>query len=215
MPYVVGGNLYDYTRSRGERGRLDATQKTQIAIGVAYGMHCLHNANIIHRDLKSMNILLDTRLLPFICDFGIARTLEENCVLTRNCGTVYWMAPEQMKWDSYDNEVDVYSFGMVLYEMLCERFPFQGDDKFASGDRLIGSQLIPFLGLVVASLIQHLQPPTKIPDPLVKLIEFAFSILGLPYTKESVWRLLKSGGGPGWLLSRNIMWANYSQWTFS
>jgi serine/threonine protein kinase len=132
MPFVNHGSLYDYTRSIGAKVRLTGTQKTLIAIGVAYGMSFLHKANVIHRDLKSMNILLDSRLLPFICDFGIARTIEgKNEILTQDCGTTYWMAPEQMSCPSYDSKVDVYSYGMVLYEMLCEKFPFQGHDQIA------------------------------------------------------------------------------------
>jgi serine/threonine protein kinase len=138
MPYVNHGSLYDYTRTNAPKGRLDATQKTLVAIGVAYGMLQLHKANIIHRDLKSMNILLDSRLLPFICDFGIARTVEgKNQALTRDCGTTYWMAPEQMQSCHYDGKVDVYSYGMVLYEMMCERFPFQGYEPVACAQAVI------------------------------------------------------------------------------
>jgi serine/threonine protein kinase len=128
-PFVSGGSLYDYTRKTGSKGRLTNTQKSLVAIGVAYGMTHLHRVNVIHRDLKSMNVLLDSSLLPFICDFGIARTVEgKNIALTRECGTVHWMAPEQMQFDRYDYKVDVYSYGMVLYEMLCHQMPFEGLD---------------------------------------------------------------------------------------
>lgn len=129
MPYVCHGCLWDYVRSRQPKGRLDATQKSLIAIGVAYGMAHLHQNGIIHRDLKSMNILLDGRMLPFICDFGIARTCEgKGQIMTRECGTTYWMAPEQISSYHYDYKVDVYSYAMVLYEMLCEQVPFEGKD---------------------------------------------------------------------------------------
>jgi serine/threonine protein kinase len=126
-PFVSGGSLYNYTRHRKAKARLTNTQKSLIAIGVAYGMSHLHEVNVIHRDLKSMNILLDSSILPFICDFGIARTVEgKNVALTRDCGTTYWMAPEQMQSHHYDHRVDVYSYGMVLYEMLCHQMPFEG-----------------------------------------------------------------------------------------
>jgi hypothetical protein len=59
--------------------------------------------------------------------------------------------------------------------------------------------------VVIASLLQHLRIPTAIPAPLLKLIEFAFAILGLPYTEESVFLLLTSGHGSSWLLARNII----------
>ena len=129
MPYVCHGSLWDYVKAERPRGRLDGTQKTLIAIGIAYGMSHLHKANIVHRDLKSMNILLDGRMLPFICDFGIARTCEgKNTMMTRECGTPYWMAPEQIESHHYDCKVDVYSYAMILYEMLCEEVPFAGMD---------------------------------------------------------------------------------------
>jgi serine/threonine protein kinase len=129
MPFINHGSVYDYTKSQNPKGRLTPSQKTIIAIGVACGMMHLHKANIIHRDLKSMNVLLDGRFLPFICDFGIARTVEgKNVAMTRDCGTTYWMAPEQMESHHYDAKVDVYSYGMIMYEMLCERVPFEGLD---------------------------------------------------------------------------------------
>jgi serine/threonine protein kinase len=126
-PYVDGGSLFEYVKSSGERQRLDATQKTLVAAGVAYGMSKLHEANIIHRNLKSRNILLDGRLLPFVSDFGVARTVEgKSTGMTRNCGTVNWSAPEQMESYQYDNKVDLFSFGGVLYELLCHQIPFEG-----------------------------------------------------------------------------------------
>jgi serine/threonine protein kinase len=138
-PYVNSGSLYDYTRQNNAKARLDGTQKSLIAIGVAYGMMHLHKAHVIHRDLKSMNILLDSRLLPFICDFGIAKSVEgKNIQMTQDCGTTYWMAPEQISTSSYDSKVDVYSYGMVLYEMLCERIPFQGDDPLVVAQSVVG-----------------------------------------------------------------------------
>jgi serine/threonine protein kinase len=127
MPYLNKGSLFDYTRPVGEKARLDNTQKSLVAIGVAYGMSRLHKANVVHRDLKSPNILLDSRLLPFICDFGIAKSVEgKNVMMTQLCGSTYWMAPEQIATDCYDCKVDVYSYGVVLYEMLCESIPFLG-----------------------------------------------------------------------------------------
>lgn len=130
MPYLSHGSLWDYVREDNPIGRLDATQKTLIAIGIAYGMSHLHEANIVHRDLKSMNILLDDRMLPFICDFGIAKTCEgKNTFMTRECGSTLWMAPEQMNSHHYDGKVDVYSYAVILYEMLCEHLPFEGLDR--------------------------------------------------------------------------------------
>jgi serine/threonine protein kinase len=170
MPYVTNGSLYEYTRSTGARSRLDDTQKTLIAIGVAYGMSFLHAANVIHRDLKSMNILLDSRLLPFICDFGVARVVAgKHSAMTRDCGTTYWAAPELIRSTHYDNKIDVYSYGMVLYEMLCDRMPFQGFD-LAECEREVVAGKRPELPAVgntkLCDLIRKCwaQEPTKRPE---------------------------------------------------
>jgi serine/threonine protein kinase len=136
MPLLANGSLFNYTRSLRAKGRLTGTQKTLVAIGIAFGMAHLHSANIIHRDLKSLNVLLDGRMLPFVCDFGIARTVCGKNTMTVGCGTTFWMAPEQMVSRNYDFKVDVYAFGMVLYEMLCEKIPFEGCDSVDVADRV-------------------------------------------------------------------------------
>jgi serine/threonine protein kinase len=168
-PYVNSGSLYDYTRLTGNSGRLEPTQKSLIAIAMAYGMMHLHKAHIVHRDLKSMNVLLDSRLLPFICDFGIAKSVEgKNVQMTKDCGTTYWMAPEQISTTTYDHKVDVYSYGMVLYEMLAERLPFQGEDPVSVAQKVLRG-IRPDLHEAhpqVAALIRMCwnQDPDKRPD---------------------------------------------------
>jgi serine/threonine protein kinase len=127
MPFVDGGSLYDFVRKDGAKRRLDPTQKTLVAAGVAYGMIGLHEANILHRNLKSRNILLDSRLLPFISDFGLARMVEgKNVSMTRGCGTANWSAPELLESFTYDNKVDVFSYGCILFELVAHQIPFDG-----------------------------------------------------------------------------------------
>ncbi|OHT12720.1 TKL family protein kinase [Tritrichomonas foetus] len=130
MPFLENGSLYNYTRKHHYVSRLNPTQNTLIAMGIAYGMMRLHAHKIIHRDLKSLNILLDSKFLPFICDFGIARTSskreKKSEEMTKDIGSTYWMAPEQMASSNYDEKVDVYSYGMILYEMLAHKMPFEG-----------------------------------------------------------------------------------------
>lgn len=93
-------------------------------IGIAIGMRYLNENGIIHRDLKPPNILLDDNLYPKIADFGTARILEKNDKnLTNTIGTPYYMAPEVSETDEYSFEVDVFSFGMILYEFYTLRPP--------------------------------------------------------------------------------------------
>jgi serine/threonine protein kinase len=124
--YVPNGSLSDAL----SQSLLTPSQKSVIALAIAHGMNFLHRQNVMHRDLKPMNILLDSRWLPKICDFGISRFVaaEGASKVTAQIGTAAWMAPEMFESTTYDKQVDVYSFGMLLWAMLTEKEPFAGRD---------------------------------------------------------------------------------------
>lgn len=90
------------------------TQKYIIILGIAEGMKCIHSMNVVHRDLKPDNILLDSNNYPIICDLGLSKFIETK--MTNEVGTYGYMAPEINS--KYTNKVDVYSFGVVVYEIL-------------------------------------------------------------------------------------------------
>ena len=124
--YLGNGSLYDALRWKNDHKPLTGTQKTLIAMGIASGMERLHKLNIIHRDLKSLNILLDKDYLPKIIDFGLSRYESENDeMMTTNVGTPHWMAPELFMSLPYNNKVDVYAYGMMLWEILTNSSPFK------------------------------------------------------------------------------------------
>jgi len=124
--YVPNGSLFDALRGINHKS-LSGTQKTKIAMGIAHGFKRLHELGIIHRDLKSLNILLDYDDLPRICDFGLSRYSEDKTeFMTANVGTPHWMAPELFDGGKYSNKVDVYAYGMLLWEILTESSPFSG-----------------------------------------------------------------------------------------
>lgn len=105
---------------------LNPTQRSIIASRVASGMVQIHSARIIHRDLKSANILLDEDDLPRICDFGLVG-FKRSGTRTGFVGTAQWMAPEVLRSHPfYDEKVDVYSFAVVLWELLMQEVPFAG-----------------------------------------------------------------------------------------
>eukprot|EP00897_Mesotaenium_endlicherianum_P007926 jgi/Mesen1/7161/ME000037S06520 len=116
--YMSGGTLKAYlTRKR----KLPLPQVLKLALDIARGLEYLHSHDIVHRDLKSENVLLDHKYTAKIADFGVARTEAHNPVdMTAETGTVRWMAPEP-----YDRSVDVYSFGIVLWELYTCEHPFK------------------------------------------------------------------------------------------
>lgn len=99
-----------------------------ILIGIALGMDHLHNHAIIHRDLKFHNVLLNDDLTPKICDFGESKSFS-NELDNGQCeivGTPFFMAPEIINGNHYSYPVDVYSFGILVHEILTGKLPFDG-----------------------------------------------------------------------------------------
>lgn len=131
MEYMENGSLRAVLEAlqRGEAvDGFGPTQKSIIAYGVASAMRYLHeearpSGAVIHRDLKSGNILLGTNFYPKIADFGFAK-LFRNDYNTSKRGSWPWMAPEVMTSSHYGPEADVFSFAMLLYEMLTGQLPF-------------------------------------------------------------------------------------------
>ena len=91
-------------------------------------MPLLHKQNIVHRDLKPSNLMWTPDKQVKLTDFGLARAFEASVgrIVTQAAGTPYYMAPEQIRGAAVDPRTDIYSFGCVLFEMLCQRTPFTG-----------------------------------------------------------------------------------------
>ncbi|OHT01757.1 TKL family protein kinase [Tritrichomonas foetus] len=125
--FMSGGSLFSRLHAKEAADRLSPTQLSIIALGIAYGMTYLHAQNMVHRDLKSLNILLDADDFPKICDFGMARTKSTGSdVMAGGIGTSQWMAPEVLVSQRYDEKADVYSYGIILWEMLTGDVPYRG-----------------------------------------------------------------------------------------
>jgi serine/threonine protein kinase len=128
--------------------RLDATARTISAFDIARGMQFLHSCHIVHRDLKSLNILLDANYRIRICDFGFSRYASDDSPMTQNLGTPHWMAPEVLaKGSNYTSKVDVYAFGIVLWELATGETPYHGMDSNAITKEVKDHDLRPGLPL--------------------------------------------------------------------
>ncbi|CAI5511134.1 unnamed protein product [Closterium sp. Naga37s-1] len=154
--FLDGGTVKGFLSRLGKR-RLSLKQIAAMALDVARGMQYLHSNNIIHRDLKSANLLLNSSGLVKVADFGLARTeAQEPGNMTAETGTIRWMAPEMIDHQPYTRKVDVYSYGIVLWEICTAQWPFEG---------------LSFVQLAHAIVADNLRPPTKdCPSQITKLI---------------------------------------------
>ena len=128
--HISNGNLFEFLHNSKKKpfGKLSDNLMLQIAYEIAIAMSYLHSRNITHCDLKSSNILLDQNYHVKISDFGLSRMVN---ILSLNetkgkFGTTHWMPPEIMKAKRYEEASDVFSYGMILWEMLTGKVPYYG-----------------------------------------------------------------------------------------
>ncbi|GMF15751.1 unnamed protein product [Phytophthora lilii] len=128
--FMEGGTLAARLRARG-CGPLDFFR---LATDMAQGMSYLHEHSVMHRDLKSSNVLLDAEGTAKISDFGLSCVMElgHTADLTAETGTYGWMAPEVIRHEPYSSKADVYSFAVVLWELLAKDIPFKGQTPMQS-----------------------------------------------------------------------------------
>ncbi|CAK8540060.1 unnamed protein product [Lathyrus sativus] len=120
--FMSRGSLYDFLHR--QRGVFKLPSLIKVAIDVSKGMNYLHQNNIIHRDLKTANLLMDENELVKVADFGVARVQTQSGVMTAETGTYRWMAPEVIEHKPYDQKADVFSFGISLWELLTGELPY-------------------------------------------------------------------------------------------
>lgn len=124
MEYIPGENLLLSIR---DKNRFSFDDYMSIAVQIAQGLHAAHRENIIHRDLKPSNIIITTYNRPKIMDFGLARYIGQSDITRRDevMGTPYYLSPEAFKANDIDHRSDIYSYGVMLYEMFTGILPFR------------------------------------------------------------------------------------------
>ncbi|EMS64397.1 Serine/threonine-protein kinase HT1 [Triticum urartu] len=121
--FMSGGSVYDYLHKH--KGIFKLPALVGVAMDVSKGMSYLHQNNIIHRDLKTANLLMDENGMVKVADFGVARVKVQSGVMTAETGTYRWMAPEVIEHKPYDHKADVFSFGILLWELLTGKIPYE------------------------------------------------------------------------------------------
>jgi WD40 repeat protein/tetratricopeptide (TPR) repeat protein len=139
MKVMEGGSLDRHL----SRFIADQREAAGLIVTVARAMHYAHQRQVLHRDLKPGNILLDAQGLPYVADFGMGKRMEENAGTssTDGAGTLNYMAPEQAEVKKKSTTaVDIYGLGAILYELLTGRPPFKAETKWETVFQVIGQE---------------------------------------------------------------------------
>ncbi len=140
MEYVEGITLKTYIE---KKGQLSYKEAVSIAIQVGRGIEAAHNKNIVHRDIKPQNIMISTEGKVKVTDFGIARAATSNTISSDVMGSVHYSSPEQARNGFVDGKSDIYSLGIVMYEMVTGRVPFDGDTTVAVAIQHLQEEMVP------------------------------------------------------------------------
>ncbi len=163
MEYVEGITLKTYVE---KKGQLSFKEATSIAIQVARGIEAAHNKDITHRDIKPQNIMISTEGKVKVTDFGIAKAISSNTISADAMGSVHYASPEQARNGFIDGRSDIYSLGIVMYEMVTGRVPYDGETT-------------------VAVAIQHLQEEMVEPSVYAQDLPISYEKIILKCTQKN------------------------------
>lgn len=157
MELVEGITLKNYIE---RKGKMTIKEATSIAIQVSMGLEVAHNNDIVHRDIKPQNVMISKEGKVKVMDFGIAKAASSETIASNAMGSVHYTSPEQARGGYSDAKSDIYSLGIVMYEMVTGRVPFDGETT-------------------VAVAVKHLQE--EMPSPKIYCPELPVSLENIIY----------------------------------
>ncbi|HEY5575264.1 MAG TPA: Stk1 family PASTA domain-containing Ser/Thr kinase, partial [Clostridiaceae bacterium] len=158
MEYVQGKSLKEILN---ERGKLSTDQALAVGIQIGKALEHAHKNNIVHRDIKPHNVLVTNDGVVKVTDFGIAKSSDSVTITNSSkvLGSAHYFSPEQAKGNVVDNRTDIYSLGIVLYELVTGRVPFDAESPVSVALKHIQEPVVP-----------PIQLNENIPDAMNKLI---------------------------------------------
>ena len=118
------GDIHQFMKNHAG-GKFQEAEARRLIQELSLAFKCMHEQKIVHRDLKLANILLTKKFVPKLCDFGFARVKEDSQIMKSFLGTPVTMAPEVLLGNSYSSSCDLWSIGVIIYQMVFGRYPFQ------------------------------------------------------------------------------------------
>jgi serine/threonine protein kinase len=167
MEYIEGHDLSSLITGQ----PLSEAKASAIAVQICNALECAHDHNIVHRDLKPSNVRIDKYGSVYVLDFGIARACDmamSSTAQNETLGTPLYMSPEQIRGTDIDSRSDLYSLGILLYEMLTGRNPFEADSTHAVYSKHLSynpdplRQVNPLVSMAMSNLVLRLME--KDPD---------------------------------------------------
>lgn len=140
MEYIEGITLKSYIE---RKERLNYKEVLSIAIQVGRGIQAAHEKGIIHRDIKPQNVIISKEGKVKVTDFGIAKAVSSNTINAEVMGSVHYTSPEQARNGMVNCQTDIYSLGIVMYEMITGRVPYDGDTTVAIAIQHLQSDIVP------------------------------------------------------------------------
>ncbi|ESW32201.1 hypothetical protein PHAVU_002G301900 [Phaseolus vulgaris] len=165
--YAKGGSVRQFLMKRQKRSvplKLAVKQALDVARGMAY----VHGLGLIHRDLKSDNLLIFGDKSIKIADFGVARIEVQTEGMTPETGTYRWMAPEMIQHRPYTQKVDVYSFGIVLWELITGMLPFQNMTAVQAAFAVVNKNVRPIIPNDCLPVLRDIMTRCWDPNPDVR-----------------------------------------------